>query len=227
MHFVIAVDGPSGSGKSTVSRAVAQRLGLRYLDTGAMYRAVTWWLLENGVDVSDPAVVGKAAGSTTLTVDTDPVAPLISISNVDVTTKVRSAEVTAAVSAVSAVPAIRRWLVNAQRRIIADGAIVVEGRDIGTVVAPEATTKVYLTADANVRAQRRVLDAATPDRSVTRALAALRRRDQSDSTRSVDPLTLASDAHQIDATSLSASDVAEMIVALVHEVAADSSAVRR
>ncbi|HSA51851.1 MAG TPA: (d)CMP kinase, partial [Yinghuangia sp.] len=131
--IVVAVDGPSGSGKSSVSRAVAQRLGLRYLDTGAMYRAMTWWMLHNGIDVHDAAAVAAAADKPELVSGTDPAAPTITADAADVAVPIRGPEVTAAVSAVSAVPEVRTRLVAMQRAVIGSGGIVVEGRDIGTV----------------------------------------------------------------------------------------------
>src|SRR5882757_1300064 len=145
------MDGPSGSGKSSVSRAVASELGVRYLDTGAMYRAVTWWMLREGVDLNDPVAVSAAADKPALCSGTDPADPSITVDGIDVSGSIRSREVTGAVSAVSAVPAVRTRLVAAEEAIIArwgvdDGVIVVEGRDIGTVVIPDAPVKMYLTA---------------------------------------------------------------------------------
>ena len=149
---VIAIDGPSGSGKSSTSRGVAARLGLRYLDTGAMYRAMTWWLLRHGVDVHDAAAVAARVDEPEILSGTDPLGPTILVDGVDVGLAIRSDEVNAAVSPVSAVPEVRARLVELQREAIGDGGIVVEGRDIGSVVAPDADVKVYLTADAAARA---------------------------------------------------------------------------
>ena len=130
---VVAVDGPSGAGKSSVSRGVASALGLRYLDTGSMYRALTWWMLEHGVDVRDAGAVAALASKPELDVGTDPAAPTIRVDGMDVAGPIRTDRVTAAVSAVSAVPEVRARLVQLQRRAIGSGGIVVEGRDIGTV----------------------------------------------------------------------------------------------
>ncbi|OLB78263.1 MAG: cytidylate kinase, partial [Actinobacteria bacterium 13_2_20CM_2_71_6] len=153
---VVAVDGPSGSGKSTVSRRLAAALGARYLDTGAMYRAVTWAVLQAGVDPNDAEAVAKVAADARLASGTDPERPSIRLDGVAVDTEIRGPEVTGAVSVVAAVPAVRRLLVAQQREIIATvERIVVEGRDIGTVVAPDARLKVYLTASADTRAHRR------------------------------------------------------------------------
>src|SRR5689334_20242623 len=144
---VVAVDGPSGSGKSTVSRRLASALGARYLDTGAMYRAVTWAVLRDGIDPADAEAVAKLADTITVEVGTDPDNPWVRVDDTPVDGPIRGAEVTAAVSAVAAVPAVRVRLVAHQREIIeTERRIVVEGRDIGTVVAPGADLKVYLTA---------------------------------------------------------------------------------
>nr|WP_240506134.1 (d)CMP kinase [Thermoactinospora rubra] len=213
--LVVAVDGPSGSGKSSASRGVARALGLRYLDTGAMYRAVTWWMLRQGVDVDDPRAVAARAGEPVLESGTDPDKPTIHVDGVDVSGPIREAEVTAAVSAVSAVPEVRRRLVALQREIIGSGGIVVEGRDIGSVVAPDAPVKVYLTASAQARAQRRAaeLDGTT----VEAQQAALARRDQLDSTRKTDPLSMAADAVELDTTALNLDEVIAEVLRLVAE----------
>jgi CMP/dCMP kinase len=208
--LVIAMDGPSGSGKSSVSKGVARALGLRYLDTGAMYRAVTWWMLREGVPVDDPAAVAARAEEPVLTVGTDPGAPSIAVGDTDVARPIRTSEVTGAVSAVAAVPEVRRRLVALQREIIGTGGIVVEGRDIGTVVAPDAPVKIYLTASAEARAQRRSKE--LTGASVAATQADLARRDRHDSTRKVDPLARADDAVEVDTTSLTLTEVITEIV---------------
>jgi len=156
-RLVIAVDGPSGAGKSSASRGAARALGLRYLDTGSMYRALTWWLLDRGADTADPEVVARLAAEPVIEVSTDPLAPWTRVDGTDVSEAIRTQEVTGAVSAVAAVPQVRAHLIAMQRRIIAGAApgIVAEGRDIGTVVAPDAQVKVFLTADGAARASRR------------------------------------------------------------------------
>src|SRR6476659_2229992 len=141
------MDGPSGSGKSSTSRGVAARLGLRYLDTGAQFRAVTAWMLDHDVDVDDPAAVASYADKPVVESGTDPDAPTIAVDGTDVAERIRSQQVTDHVSAVASVPDVRRRLLDLQREIIGSGGIVVEGRDIGSVVAPDAAVKVYLTAD--------------------------------------------------------------------------------
>ncbi|HEU5032903.1 MAG TPA: (d)CMP kinase [Spirillospora sp.] len=218
MPLVIAMDGPSGSGKSSASKGVARALGLRYLDTGAMYRAMTWWMLRNGVPVEDGDAVAARAADPVIVSGTDPDAPSISVDGQDVSEPIRTRAVTNAVSAVSAVPAVRARLVELQREIMADGGIVVEGRDIGTVVAPDAPVKVYLTASEEVRAARRAKDlAADPGASVTVTQAEQARRDRLDSTRKASPLAKAADAHEIDSTELGLAEVIEAVVRLAKE----------
>jgi cytidylate kinase len=216
--LVIAIDGPSGAGKSTTSRGVATRLGLRYLDTGAMYRAVTWWMLHHCVDAEDPEAVATAAGFPVLAVDTDPAGPRIWVDGLDVSGPIRDRAVSNAVSAVSAVPAVRRRMVDLQRGIIGPGGIVVEGRDIGTVVVPDAPVKIFLTAAAIARADRRATELA-PDSwaSVEAMHAEMSRRDKLDSTRAHSPLAKADDAYELDTTRYTLDEVIEIIVALVKE----------
>lgn len=210
---VVAVDGPSGSGKSTVSRRLAAALGAAYLDTGAMYRAVTWAVLRSGVDLGDPATIAKVAGEVELTIGTDPAHPHISADGENVDAEIRGAEVTGAVSLVAAVPAVRELLVNRQREIISsNGAIVVEGRDIGQVVAPDAELKVYLTASAFERARRRSTE---HDADVHATAEALARRDHLDSTRKTDPLQVAPDAVVLDSTELGIDEVVSTLVELL------------
>jgi cytidylate kinase len=215
--LVIAMDGPSGSGKSSVAKGVARTLGLRYLDTGAMYRAMTWWMLDQGIEVEDADAVSAGAGEPALRVGTDPDAPAIEVDGQDVSGPIRTREVTNAVSAVSRVPAVRERLVVLQREIIATGGIVVEGRDIGTVVAPGAPVKVFLTASEQARAQRRALETA---RDAETTLAEQARRDHLDSTRKTSPMTKADDAVEIDSTELGLAEVIDAVVRLVKERAA-------
>ncbi|PRX98656.1 (d)CMP kinase [Allonocardiopsis opalescens] len=218
--LVIAVDGPSGSGKSSTARGVARALGLRYLDTGAMYRGMTWWMIQHRVPVDDPAAVAARAGEPDIAMGTDPDAPAIRVDGTDVAQPIRTREVTNAVSLVSAVPEVRARLVDLQRRIIGearrDGAgIVMEGRDIGSVVAPEATLKVYLTASENARAERRTKELdADPATTVALTRTELARRDRIDSTRATSPLAKADDAVEIDSTVLSLQEVVDEVLRL-------------
>ena len=209
---VVAVDGPSGSGKSTVSRRLAVALGARYLDTGAMYRAATWAVLRDGVDLDDQDSVAKVVGSITLRVGTDPTAPTIQVDDTDVAAPIRGEAVTAAVSAVAAVGAVRTLLVDQQRRLIAAaGRIVVEGRDIGRVGAPDEDLKIFLTASAAERARRRSTENAA---ELTATAADLERRDRFDSTRAVDPLRQSDDATVVDTTGLTIDEVVTHLVDL-------------
>lgn len=215
--FVVAVDGPSGSGKSSTARGVATRLSLAYLDTGAMYRAVTWALLQRGTDLDDPAAIARDAAHVTITSGTDPQAPTITADGTDVSEAIREDDVTAHVSPVAAVPEVRSMLVDLQREVIAgavDG-IVVEGRDIGSTVAPDAPVKVFLVADARARAARRAAERGGADEAATAA--SLAARDQIDSTRAASPLTRADGAVQIDGTHLTLEQVVDAVVALVEE----------
>jgi CMP/dCMP kinase len=229
--LVIAVDGPAGSGKSTAARGVARALGLRYLDTGSTYRALTWWLLARGTDVSDPAAVtaqyggnGEAGGVPVIEVGTDPDDPAIRVDGHDVAAAIRTREVSNAVSAVASIPEVRRHLVAMQQRIIADtlaagAGIVAEGRDIGTVVAPDAPVKVYLTAAEAVRAQRRAAElSADSGATVAVTQAEQARRDRSDAAQMI----MARDAVEINTTGLDLDEVIGEIVSLADGRTADA-----
>ena len=222
--IVVAVDGTSGSGKSSTSRGVADRLGLRYLDTGAMYRAMTWWMLRQGVDVHDAVAVAARCGEPQLESGTDPLAPTITVDGEDVATAIREPDVNAAVSPVSAVPQVRARLLTIQRAAIdaalAGPGIVVEGRDIGSVVWPEAPVKVYLSAEASARATRRAAEEGGSDVESTRE--SLLARDQIDSGRTVSPLVMAEGAVHIDTTAYSLDEVIDQVVALVGAVRSDA-----
>jgi cytidylate kinase len=221
---VVAMDGPSGSGKSSTARGVAIRLGLRYLDTGAEFRAMTAWMLDHGVDLADPDAVAAHALDPRLESGTDPVAPTITLDGVDVSARVRSQEVTDHVSAVASVPAIRERLLEVQRAIIASaedsGGIVVEGRDIGSVVWPQAAVKVYLTADPSARAARRTAENGAGTIEATEA--DLLRRDAIDSGRTVAPAVVPEGAVHLDTTPYSLDEVIDQVVALVGAVVQSS-----
>jgi cytidylate kinase len=216
----VTLDGPSGTGKSSVARGVAARLGAAYLDTGAMYRAATVAVLDAGVDPEDAEDVARVVAGARIEVGTEAATERVEVDGVDVATRIRGAAVTAAVSAVSAVPAVRRQLVAQQRDLVAaEGAVVVEGRDIGTVVLPDATLKVYLTAAPEIRARRRAgqLGLTDPDRIADLA-EELRRRDEYDSSRADSPLRPAADAVVVDSSELDQQAVVERIVALAGSV---------
>ncbi|HET8583051.1 MAG TPA: (d)CMP kinase [Jatrophihabitans sp.] len=208
---VVALDGPSGTGKSTVARRLATRLGARYLDTGAMYRAATVAVLRAGADLADPVAVTGVVENAKIVISTDPEHVSITLDGDPVDADIRDAATTAAVSAVSAVPAVRAQLVDAQRELIGDGGIVVEGRDIGSVVWPTARPKVYLTASPEIRAERR---AGELGGDLARVAADIARRDQLDSTRAASPLTQAADAIELDTTDLDIDEVVDHLVQL-------------
>ena len=207
--LVIAIDGPAGAGKSTVGRALATRLGLEYLDTGAMYRAVTFAALRRGLDPSDVDDVAKVSEALDLYVDDDKV----TVDGVDATVEIRGREVTSAVSAVAANSRVRSELVRRQREWVAErGGGVVEGRDIGSVVFPDAALKLYVTATPRVRAERRVAEIGG---NVDDVEASIIERDRKDSTRADSPLTEASGALVIDTSGMSIDEVVEHLLELV------------
>ncbi len=220
--LVIAVDGTSGSGKSSTSRGLADRVGLRYLDTGAMFRAMTWWLLGQGVDVHDPAAVAARCDEPAIVSGTDPLGPTIMVDGADVAVAIRSDEVNAAVSPVSAVPEVRARLLRLQRDVIAgvvaDSGIVVEGRDIGSVVWPSAPLKIYLSADPAARALRRAAEQGGADLAATQE--SLLARDRIDSGRATAPLVMADGAVHLDTTPYTLDEVIAQLVELVEAVEA-------
>jgi cytidylate kinase len=203
---VIAIDGPAGSGKSTVAKALAARLGLEYLDTGAMYRSVTFAALRRGVDPADADVLGRIAGDVTISLSPDAVV----VDGADATIEIRGPEVSRAVSIVAANPVVRTEMVRRQREwVAARGGGVLEGRDIGTVVFPDAELKVYLTADPEVRAQRRSKE--VTDLDYETVAADLARRDALDQGRDVSPLAEAEDAFLLDTTGLTVEEIIDVI----------------
>lgn len=207
--LVIAIDGPAGSGKSTVAREVAARLGLDYLDTGAMYRAVTFAAIRRGIDPEDAELVAELCRNLTLEVT-----ETVSVDGVDATIEIRSPEVTRAVSTVAANPAVRRELVERQREwAAAHGGGVVEGRDIGSVVFPDAPVKVYLTADDAERALRRSREML--ELHYDQVAADIARRDHADSNRPVAPLGVAEDAVALDTTDRPVEAVVDEVLRLV------------
>ena len=250
--LVIAVDGPSGSGKSSAARGTASALGLRYLDTGAMYRAVTWWMLEHDVDLADAGAVARHTQDLSIDISTDPEVQWIRVDGIDVSAEIRKRRVSNVVSLVAAVPDVRVCLIAQQQQLIATaaqaGGIVAEGRDIGTVVAQDATVKVYLTASEQVRAERRAAELAGrqagPPRAGSRPArgadgdghrsndghsgqerppsAAVTRAEQAQRDRRDAPQSqVAADAIEIDATDLSLDDVVGRIIGVAHAKEAD------
>lgn len=225
--FVIAIDGPSGTGKSTVARRLAKTLHAGYLDTGAMYRIITLAVLDAGVDPEDSAAVAELLPRLTFDTPTNPGRQVHRLGDRDVTNEIRSQQVTLAVTPVSANPAVRVYLLDRQQRIARSGRMVVEGRDIGTVVVPEARLKIYLTADAAERARRRhrqnagvaARSGGSADVTVDLAEVAqdLHRRDTKDSTRAHAPLQAAADAVHIDSSELAVDETVARVLSLAHE----------
>ena len=218
--MIIAIDGPAGSGKSTVAKQVAKMLGFHYLDTGAMYRSVAWLALERGVSLEDAEAVAQLAREEAVVFSHEPGNQLpsgVQIAGCDVTLQIRTPRIDKAVSPVSAIPAVREALTQQQRAIAAAENIVMEGRDIGTVVFPNAELKVFLTASAEERARRRALpneQRGFGETDQAAILADIIRRDQADSTRSVAPLRAAEDAVELDTTGMSIDEVCEAIAQL-------------
>jgi CMP/dCMP kinase len=210
--MIIAIDGPSGVGKGTVSRAVAAALGYRHVDTGSMYRGVAWRALHDRVPLDDEAALAALAAR----LDIDTAGGGIRVDGVDVSAAIRNPEIDRAAARVARVPGVRAALVALQRRLGAGGRLVMEGRDIGTVVFPDAPVKVYLDASSEERARRRVNDAAHDGpRDMNQVASELAARDQSDRTRAVAPLAVAPDAHVIDTTGVPADEVVARVLALV------------
>lgn len=225
-RLVVAIDGPSGSGKSTVARAVGAALGLRYLDTGAIYRALTWAALDRHVDLADGPALAALARTSPPRAGTDPAAPTVTVDGTDLTAAVRTPAVTRAVSQVAAHPEVRAVLVAAQQAVIGAGGIVVEGRDIAAVVAPDAPVKVFLTASHEQRASRRHAQdtgaggaGGAGDSAATRA--DLARRDAFDSGRAASPLRRADGAVEMDTTGMDADEATERVLALCRRVLAE------
>ena len=218
--LVIAMDGPSGTGKSTVSRRLATALDARYLDTGAMYRVETVWVLRAGVDPTDAGKVADVVATLPLDIGTDPAAEAVTMGGEDVSSEIRGAAVTKAVSAVSAVPSVREQLVQMQRDIEASAPrIVVEGRDIGTVVLQNADGKVFLTATPEARADRRNKQNVEEGRGddYEAVLADVQRRDHADSTRAVSPLRPAEDSVIVDTSDLGMDGVIAALLQVVQD----------
>jgi len=211
--IVIAIDGPSGAGKGTISRTIAARLGYRHVDTGAMYRAVAWKALHDRMPVNEESAVAALAERSTIEVE----GGAVSIDGHDVTTAIRTPEIDKAAAAVARLPAVRAALVARQRAVGREGGVVMEGRDIGTVVFPNADVKIYLDASAEERARRRANDPAhTGSQSGQAAVAAaIQARDASDTTRAASPLTLAADAVRIDTTGMPIDEVVERVLDVV------------
>ncbi len=215
-HFAVAIDGPAGAGKSTVAKRVAGALDAIYLDTGAMYRAVGLYMLRNGIALDDTARIARNAPRAQVDVRYVDGAQRVYLCGEDVSAAIRENPVSAAASAVSAVPLVRELLVARQREIAAGTNVVMDGRDIGTKVLPDAAVKVFLTAAAEVRARRRFLELQAKGRAVPyeQLLEEIRQRDHNDSTRAASPMVQAADAVLVDSSDMTIEEVVETIVAL-------------
>lgn len=225
-RIVVAIDGPAGAGKSTIARRVAERLGFIYIDTGAMYRAVALWALRTGVDLADMHRLEQLAIAASI--ELPPRSATVLLNGEDVTAAIREPAISPAASKVSAVPGVRRALVEKQRQMAAENSVVMEGRDIGTVVFPDAKVKIFLDADAETRTERRLRD--LRERGATLAPEAVAQeveeRDQRDRTRAESPLVQAPDAVYIDSTSLTIEQVEEFILKIVRDRTSNGKGLR-
>jgi CMP/dCMP kinase len=212
-RLIIAIDGPSGAGKGTIARAISEALGYRHVDTGAMYRAVGWKATYEGVALDDEAAVSALARRADLVVE----GGVVAIDGNDVTRAIRTPEIDKAATAVARLPKVREVLVARQRALGAEGGVVMEGRDIGTVVFPNADVKIYLDASAEERARRRASDTAHSGSQAGQAAVAeaIQARDKADTTRAISPLSLAPDAIHIDTTDMAVDRVINRVLELV------------
>ncbi len=216
---MIAIDGPAGAGKSTVAQGVAQRLGLAYVDSGASYRAAALAVLEQGLSPDDELAVKRALEHAEIRFSSEPGQPRVWLNGRDVTARIRSPEVTLAASRVARLPAVRQKMIALQRSLAAGRGVVMEGRDIGTVVFPDAPLKIFLDADPRERARRRLEQNRQQGEGSTleQTASEIEWRDQLDAQRTLSPLVAAADAYRMDTTTLNAEQVIERIVALAQE----------
>ncbi|HEX4946695.1 MAG TPA: (d)CMP kinase [Blastocatellia bacterium] len=223
--MIIAIDGPAGAGKSTVAKAVARRLNYLYIDTGAMYRAIGWRVLQEGIEFENVERIGQLAAEATIELQGSMDDLRVSIDDRDITGEIRTPEVSQAASIVSAIPAVRRALVARQQEMGRVGNVVMEGRDIGTVVFPEADVKIFLDASAVARTQRRFAEDVQKGiaSSVEETHAALASRDNRDSTRAVSPLVQAPDAVYIDSSNFTIEEVIAQVLQLIEARTSDGS----
>lgn len=217
--LIIAIDGPSGAGKSTLGRMIARALGYLYIDTGAMYRAVALAVIERGTSITDAEAIAELARVSDINLAGDPDSLHVSLAGRDISEAIRSERVTHTSSTISAIPAVRRHLVQKQRKLGASGSVVLDGRDIGTVVFPDADVKFYMTAEPAERARRRFEEERLRERDITfeETLADINSRDRRDSTRDDSPLKIADDAIVIDSTEKSIDEVFEQMMSKIRE----------
>lgn len=213
-RFNIALDGPAGAGKSTVARLVAQALGFVYVDTGAMYRAVTWLTLSRGISVEDVGAIVAAAREISIDLAPGETGQLVFVDGKDVTEYIRSSDINRNVSYIARIPEVRELLVSMQQRLAQGKGVVMDGRDIGTKVLPDAEVKVYLTANARRRAERRFSELGNPQISIEELEAQIRNRDFLDKEREVSPLMQADDAVLLDTTEMTLEEVVDAVLAL-------------
>lgn len=212
--FNIALDGPAGAGKSTVARMVAKELGYVYVDTGAMYRTITWKVLKNGIPLTDTQAIARVAAQTRISLRPGTLGQTVAADGQDVTEEIRSKEINQNVSHVAAVPEVREILVSMQKEIACGKGVVMDGRDIGTSVLPDAEVKVFLTASARKRAERRYLEMKVRDMTLEELERDIERRDQLDRGREVSPLRQADDAVLLDSTDMTLDEVVHAVLEL-------------
>lgn len=212
--FNIAIDGPAGAGKSTIARLVAKELGFIYVDTGAMYRAVTWKVLQSGISLDDEKQIAQTAESTAIDLKPGDDRQLVFVDGIDVTDEIRSTEINKRVSEVARIPEVRTSLVHKQKRLATDKGVVMDGRDIGTQVLPDAEVKVFLTASVRKRAERRLLETSDPDITLEQLERDIAARDKMDRERETSPLVQAEDAILIDSTDMTLHEVVSAVLDL-------------
>lgn len=219
MYFAVSIDGPSGAGKSTIARAIAQKLNFLYVDTGALYRAVGYYMLQNGVDVKDENSVSAALKGTEVALKYQDGQQQVFLNGENVSEKIRTQEVASAASAVSALSAVRAFLLDQQQNIARQNNVIMDGRDIGTVVLPWAQVKIFLTATAEERAKRRHLELVEKKTGTDyeTVLGQIIKRDEDDSSRAIAPLKKPEDAVLVDTTSLTFDEVAATVTNIIKD----------